>query len=220
MVRLVNAHKHGRAAGSILTLEGDESHIVFFLLSGWLAISKSMEDGGRQIVDIALAGEMIDSRSANAGTSAVQIEPLTYVKYAAIPDDAWARLLDDYPEIRRMLDRNTGAALTRMSERMLRLGKGSAESRIAYALIELCVRSSAVGLVDGSAFHIPMTQQQLGDFTGLSSVHVCRTLRRLERNRILSVTDHMDIAIHDTAALAEIAEIDPEALRNDIVPAA
>jgi CRP-like cAMP-binding protein len=112
------------------------------------------------------------------------------------------------------------AARSRISERMLRLGKAPAETTIAYTLCELCLRSSKRGLVEGAEFHIPMTQQQLGDLCGLSAVHICRTLRRLERKGVLSVTDHMDIVVHDMETMAGIAEIDPEALRQAIIPAA
>jgi CRP-like cAMP-binding protein len=112
------------------------------------------------------------------------------------------------------------AAISRMTERMLRLGKGTAESIIAFALCELWLRTTQQGLFDGGAFHIPMTQQQLGDLCGLSAVHICRTLRRLERANVLTVTNHMDIVVHDVDRLAAIAEIDAEALRKEIIPAA
>ena len=110
--------------------------------------------------------------------------------------------------------------MTRMSERMLRLGKGDAESIIAFALCELCLRSTGLSLREVEEFHIPMTQQQLGDLCGLSSVHICRTLRRMARNGILNVRNHMDVTIHDVDTLAEIAEIDPDELRKEIMPRA
>jgi CRP/FNR family transcriptional regulator, anaerobic regulatory protein len=82
------------------------------------------------------------------------------------------------------------------------------------------VRSSETACADCDGFHIPMTQQQLGDFTGLSAVHICRTLRRLQRAGILTVTDHMNVVIHNLDALAKIAGIDPGSLHQQIVPAA
>jgi CRP-like cAMP-binding protein len=112
----------------------------------------------------------------------------------------------------------TSAALARISERVLRLGKAPAETMIAFVLFELCLRSSAQCLY-GKEFHIPMTQQQLGDLCGLSAVHICRTLRRLGRNGVLSVTDHMKVTIHDVDELTRIADIDIEALQKEIVAA-
>ena len=68
--------------------------------------------------------------------------------------------------------------------------------------------------------HVPLGQQQLGDFTGLTAVHVCRTLRRLNRLDMIETGDHMDIAIHDVSALAELAGIDLGVLRKEIIPGA
>jgi len=217
---LLEAHRLDRARGAVMKLEGEETGSVYFVISGWLAVSKSLHEGQRQIVDIVLPGEFLDPGSANARTSAVEIESLSQVAVAVLAREDWARLLQGYPELRRRFDRDTAAAVSRMSERMLRLGKGATESRIAYALCELCLRVSELGLVRDSAFHIPMTQQQLGDLAGLSAVHVCRTLRRFSRHGVIKVADHMDIRILDLDALAEIAEIDPAALQNEIITAA
>lgn len=218
--QMIDGQRFERSAGAMLKVEGEATRAVYFLISGWLAVSKSMQDGHRQIIDIVVPGEFLDPGSADVETSAVEIEPLARSIYAAIPREEWLRVAGAHPELRWYFDRNLAASVSRMSERMLRLGKGSAESRIAYALCELCLRSSGFGLVEGQAFHIPMTQQLLGDYTGLSAVHVCRTLRRFRRNAIVDVSDHMTIVIRDLDTLAEIAQIDPDGLRREIIPAA
>lgn len=217
---LIESHRFKRSAGTVVKIEGDTCDVVYFPLSGWLAISKSTQDGQRQMIDILLPGDMMDPNSADRCTSPVQIEALTNVTYAAVPQPEFLRLCQARPRILDAAVRNVGAAFTRLSERMLRLGKGTAQSVIAFALCELCLRSSAAGLKNGVGFHIPMTQQQLGEFCGLSAVHVCRTLRRLERNGVVDITDHMDIAVHDVDALSQLAGVDPEHLHATIVPAA
>lgn len=138
-------HIRERPAAETLKLEGDGVRSVFFLLSGWFAVSKSMEDGHRQILDLMLAGDVLNPGSADASASAVHIEVLADVAFSAVPLDVWERLLDEQPQIRRLHDTNMKASMARMAERMLRLGKGSAASRIAYALIELCMRLDAIG---------------------------------------------------------------------------
>ena len=105
-----------------------------------------------------------------------------------------------------------------MGESLLRIGQGSAEMRISFALLELFVRLEAVGRTDGQKFHLPMNQRQIGQCTGLSNVHVCRTLRRFERNGVITSADHIDIEIVDIGALCDLADIDLDALRAEIVP--
>ena len=217
---MLHAHRQRKAAKTILKLEGEEASEIYCVLSGWLAVSKSLENGHRQLLDVMLPGEVLDPGSADVNVSTMQVEALSDVKFSAIPKGVWGRLLEDHSDLRRAYARQRAATISRMGERMLRLGKGSAESRISYAIIELCVRSSEATCTECGGFHIPMTQQQLGDFTGLSAVHICRTLRRLQRAGILSVEDHMDVVIHKMDALAKIAGIDPASLQQQIVPAA
>lgn len=225
--RLLNGTRRGLRAGSILKMEGDDCSSVYLVLSGWIALSKSLADGARQIIDIVLPGGIIDPSSADGATSAVQIEALSHAKVAVLPEATWASLRASEPDLQQFDTITLAATLSRMSERMLRLGKGSAETRLAYALIELCMRVAAAGTRRGGAmpgarsdcaYHLPLTQQMLGEYVGLSSVHVCRTMRRFARNNLISMADHMDIVIHDIDALAAIAGVEPDALHRQIIP--
>lgn len=100
---------------------------------------------------------------------------------------------------------------------MLRLGHGSAETRVCYAIIEIYLRLEAIGETQGKAFQIPMMKKQLGQFTGLSNVHVCRTLRRLSRQGgIRSLGTSMKIL--DIEAICRVADANLDDLRAEIVP--
>ena len=215
--RVIRANGRGFRAGATLKLEGDDNGAVYVVLSGWLAMSKSLANGARQIVDIVVPGGIIDPSSAQGDICAVQVETLSYARIAVVARAEWNRLCDVDASVRQFQAVTAAAALSRMSERMLRLGKASAESRIAYALIELCLRLSAIGGGSGNTYHLPLTQQRLGEYTGLSSVHVCRTIRRLTRGGLIDMSDHMDIVIHDIDVLACIADVDLEVLRRQII---
>ena len=217
---VLSANERRIRRNHLVALEGDQSKTVLCVLKGWLAVAKCLSDGEKQIIDFALPGDIIDPSAADGKSSALQIEALTDVSVAALSDTTWQEMKRDWPPLNRLASQIAAASRARRAERMLRLGKGSARMRVAYALLELCVRMRAIGHSEGCNFHVPLTQQHLGDFAGLTSVHVCRTLRGLARQGIISVEDHMDIRILDVAALAEIADIGPEALWQEIVPAA
>lgn len=202
--------------GSNLVLEGDECNVVFYVTRGWLAQSKALADGRCQIIDFAFAGDFICPGAADGITSAVTIEALTDGWLAAIPCSNWKRMIRGQPDLHHVFRRIEAAKHARGAERMLRLGNGTAEMRIAYALLELRLRLAPADDAEFSEFHIPLTQQKLGDFVGLSSVHVCRTLRRMARNGILEAKNHMDIRVFDLQSLAGLACVDPKALKRDI----
>jgi len=211
-------YEHRFHAGQTLVLQGDACGSVLHVLDGWLAVFKSLEDGQRQIIDFALPGEMIEPAAADETSSSVTVEALTEGSVAIVPWSEWERICCDRPDLQHRTHRLRAAAEARQAERMLRLGKGSAEMRIAYALLELALRSEPAQGRDAGAFYIPLTQQRLGDYLGLSSVHVCRTLRRLARKGIAETTDHMNIRLLDRDALAALADVDCAALRQEIIP--
>jgi len=203
-----------------LQIASDASRVVYYVLEGWLVVSKSTQEGHRQIIDFVLPGEMFDPGSAKSGQSSTDVAALTDAAVSVISRADWNRLLRQNHELQGIHNIRGAACYSRIAERLLRLGKSQADTRIAYAICELCLRSTELGLVDGTEFHIPLTQQVLGDFVGLSSVHVSRTFRRLKRSKILGTGDHMDIVIHDVERLAQIAEVNLEDLRAEIIPAA
>ena len=218
IIASLDANVRRFARSEPLAREHDAGDVVLIVLKGFLSVSKSLPDGRRQIVDILLGGDVLHLASGDGSLSALQVEALCETSVSRLAPAAWSALLRDCPPLAAFAERIEAAQRARMAERALRLGKGGARMRLAYALLELWIRARAIGLARGGAFHIPLTQQDLGDFAGLSSVHVCRTLGRLEEEGVISVEDHMDIRIRDAAALAQIAEVDPCLLQREITP--
>ena len=200
----------------MLQIANGKSTVVYFLLSGWLCLSKTSLAGDRQIIDFLLPGNLFDPGSGDEIMASTDVSALTDARMAVIRRDVWLQYLANHRSAQDLGSRLAAAGYARIAERLLRIGKGNAETRIAYAICELGLRANRHGLVTGQKFHLPLTQQVLGDFVGLSSVHVSRTIGRLVRRGVLSYGDHMDIVIHDVETLAELAEIDPHDLQAEI----
>ncbi|MEQ9257645.1 MAG: Crp/Fnr family transcriptional regulator [Roseovarius sp.] len=203
----------------LLELSNEATDLIYCVETGWLMVAKTTEEGQRQIIDFVLPGDVYDPGSAAVKRASADLSALSDAKISMIPRTKWNQLLADHPDLKEIHERQVAAGYARLSERMLRIGKSHAEAQIAYAVCELCLHANDLEPEDGSAFHLPLTQQVLGDFLGLSSVHVSRTLRRLRRQNVLSTGDQMDIIIHDIDRLAEVAEVDLEQLRAEIIPA-
>jgi len=204
-------------AGSDIILEGDESGPFFLVLDGWVALNKSLKDGHVQTIDIILPADVI--MPSAEGVSVFDVHALTDVTVCAVPMQELDNLeAADPPHMWTSIRALSAAAKARIAERMLRLGQGSAEVRIAYFLTELYLRISACSDNQDMVFHLPLTQQQIGEFVGLSSVHVCRTLRRLSRNGLIDTSSHLKIVINDFDSIANIAQIDINQLKAEILP--
>lgn len=213
-----NQHIRQIANNSTLLIEGDECRAVYFVVGGWLSLSKALAEGQNQIIDFALPGDFVDPAGGDGMTSSVTIDALTDGTLAVLPYRRWTTMPGEWPELHSLTHLMEAAKNARRAERMLRLGKGTAEMRVAYALVEFCIRIASVCGSEIAEFHIPLTQQQLGDFVGLSSVHVCRTMRRMVRNGVIEMSDHMDIRVLDSRSLARLAGVDIESLKRGIVP--
>lgn len=65
------------------------------------------------------------------------------------------------------------------------LGRGSAEERIAYLFLHLTKRIAARNVIRDERYPIPLRQQHIANATGLTPVHVSRTLRLFREHKIV-----------------------------------
>ncbi|MBU3077669.1 Crp/Fnr family transcriptional regulator [Sphingomonas quercus] len=74
------------------------------------------------------------------------------------------------------------------SEWVVNVGRRDALSRLAHLFCEMAIRNERAGKGNRRAFPLAITQIDLGDATGLTSVHVNRTLRELRIQGIAAIS--------------------------------
>ncbi len=205
-------------SGALIVHEGAGAAPCYWLESGVVALVKTVQDGREQIIDIYLAGELIQPLAADGVTASGALQTLTPCVVSTIPAARWAHLRADSDPVRRLCDDQAAALTARRGERMLRLGRGSAVMRLAYLLLEMHLRLGAGLAVAPTAFHLPMTQRQIGDVAGLCSVHVSRVFSQFSRDGVMTTRDHTDVELHDLAQLSDHAGVEIAALRRAIIP--
>ena len=121
--------------------------------------------------------------------------------------------LQDIPEIERpavgkamWIDTLVDASIFR--EWIANVGRRDARTRIAHVLCEFALRLKLSGLGEQTGYQLPMTQEQLGDVTGLTSVHVNRTLKSLEAEGLIERLSPRAITIGDWKKLADAGDFD------------
>jgi CRP-like cAMP-binding protein len=161
--------------------EGDKPNRVNLILEGWAYRYKVLEDGRRQITAFLVPGDICDLRMFILKEMDHSVGALTALKVAEIPSDTVLELTNTSPRIGRALWWNSLVEEAIAREWTTNLGQREAIERLAHLLCELYLRLRGVGLTNGHAeghsFEVPVTQEQLGDATGLSTVHVNRTLQ-------------------------------------------
>jgi CRP-like cAMP-binding protein len=169
---------------------------------------KVFEGGRRQIFSFHLAGDIPDLQSIHLRVMDHSLATLETSTLGFVTHDDLRPFIRAWPRIGDALWRDTliDAAIFRLW--MAGIGRKEAFGRIAHLLCELFVRSKAVGLTEGAAFLMPITQVEVADALGLSSVHVNRTLQDLRAAGLIS-THRRSVTIENWIGLQEAAEFDP-----------
>ena len=165
--------------------EGDVPTSCSVLLAGYAFRQKLTSEGTRQILSLHLPGDPIDFQTLFLSTADHNLQALTQVRIAAIPRKAIVELMDERPAVAHAVIANMLVEASIGREWQLNVGRRDARSRLAHFLCEFGQRVDASILADSGRYELPMTQEQLGDALGLTSVHVNRTLKALEAEGVL-----------------------------------
>ncbi|MBR0783113.1 Crp/Fnr family transcriptional regulator [Bradyrhizobium iriomotense] len=198
--------------GEDLIAEGDPVDSVRLVLSGWLFRHKTLEDGRRQIVNFILPGETCDAHAYLLSTMDHSITTATPVAYAEIKRARFEQLMVANRTLAEafMCETLLNSAIQR--EWVINLGRRAAFERVAHLFCEIFERLRPVGLVDGNSCALPVTQTDLADATGLSVVHLNRTIQELRASGLIVLKDRT-LTIGDLDALKNAAMYSPNYLR-------
>ena len=175
-----------------------------YVLAGWACTYRLLPDGRRQLFDLILPGDGIGVSVRRTPVAAAGVATLTPVKLVHVGALTSPATLASSPALLQLLHAATDADERRILNHLVRLGRLTALERMANLLLEIRERLDIVGLVDGTIFPLPLTQEMLADLLGLSVVHVNRTLQELRRQGLAAV-DRGVARLLDVAALARIA---------------
>ena len=194
--------------------EGEHSPDLHLVLSGLACRYKLLPDGGRQIVAFLVPGDLCDAEVFILKQMDHSIAAVGPATTALIPGGAMRDLLLNRPGIALALWWGTLTDEGVLRARIVDVGRRDARQRIAHIIYELLVRYRMVGVVTDDSFDWPVTQADLADATGLTAVHVNRTLQRL-RDEGLIATEGKRMTVLDRAGLREAAEFNPNYLHLD-----
>lgn len=200
------------AADHDIVRDGDRPSECCLILDGFACRYKLTRSGRRQIFSFHVAGDIPDLQSLHLGTMDHSLGTLTPSRVALIPHETMRDLAARFPRLAAAWWRDTLIEAATFREWMMGLGRREAYGRMAHLLCELFVRLQAVGLADGHSYALPVTQAELGDALGLSTVHVNRTLQELRRDGLI-VTRGAKVAVLDWEGLKAAGEFDPAYLR-------
>ena len=195
-------------ADEVIVREGDRPFACCLLIEGFVCRYKFTDEGKRQIFSFHTPGDIPDLQSFHLKRMDHSLGTLTRCKVAFIPHDSIANLTRRCPRVGDVLWRDTLIDAAVFREWMIGIGRRSAYTRIAHVLCEVFVRLKAVGLTDGDQCEWPITQAEIGDALGLSTVHVNRSLQELRGDGLIELGGG-SLRILDWNGLKKAGEFDP-----------
>lgn len=199
------------AARRDIVREGDKPRVVNLMLNGWANRYKTLPDGRRQIVGFFIPGDFCDLNVYILKEMDHSIGAITRARVVEITRDDMDRLTLGRPRITQALWWEQLVTDSIQREWTLNVGQRSAYERIAHLLAELFVRMKAVGLTQADSCDFPVTQTDLADATGLTAVHVNRTLQELRRDGLIEL-ERKRLRIPDLQRLMDVAMFNPNYL--------
>ncbi|MBW8784539.1 MAG: Crp/Fnr family transcriptional regulator [Novosphingobium sp.] len=191
--------------------QGDPPGGVRLMQAGWACRYRMLADGRRQILSFFLPGDLCDLNNFVLRRMDHSVMALTPVRYTMLGAEDFDSLTTRRPRLMHALWWDNLVAMAIQREWTVNLGQRSAVERLAHLLCELYVRLHVIGLANGGAFDLPITQVELADTVGLSPVHVSRTLKDL-RERNLVQLHRGKLEIFDFQALSSVALFRPDYL--------
>lgn len=195
---------HGRAwAGEVLISPDEPGTRLFTLYSGLAAKCRTLPSGQRQLLTVVLPGDLVGLQGLYTGKAWYSVEALTDVTFCVFEPGRWHELLA-VPSLAKRVSWLQALEQRHTEERLAAIGAGDARHSVAHFVLDLYVRLRRRRLYRENSFALPLTQQQLADAVGLTTVHLHRTLRGLRHDQILSLENHR-ITILDLEALRKLA---------------
>jgi CRP-like cAMP-binding protein len=175
------------AARRDIVREGEKPVAMNVVLEGWACRYKQLPDGRRQIVSFFIPGDFCDTNIFILKAMDHSIAAVTNVRLAQIAPVDFELLMNRSLRLAAALWWHELVTVSIQREWTTNVGQRTAAERIAHLFCETFVRLRVVDMVDGNSCDWPLTQYDLAEATGLTAVHVNRTLQDFRRQGLIEL---------------------------------
>jgi len=199
------------APGQEIVAEGEPTTSLGSVVSGVVALHKTLEDGRRQTVGLLFASDFIGRPlRPQAPYDAIAVTP---VRMCLFKRRRFEELLSESPALNRRLLEMTLDELDAAREWMVLLGRKTAQERLGSFLLILARRHALLTKTqpaDGLSVPLPLTREAIAEYLGLTIETVSRQFTALRKAGVVDVPDRRVVVIRDLEGLKDLAGDDDE----------
>ena len=201
--KLEERQRHVRR-GAILQRENEACGELFVLRKGLMMSYVLLDDGSRQILRFLFPGDMLGVASLIYRKAPETLCALSDCTVSPFDRNQLSELIAGHPRLSAMILVHCQVERVALTDRLAALGRTSAKARVAALLLELRNRLRATDKSVEDEFTLGLTQEEVGDATGLTAVHVNRMLRQLEEEGLIA-RENGRVTLVDEASLSRAA---------------
>lgn len=173
---------------------------VYRIDEGWACRFRLLADGRRQITALFMPGDYCEPQWAFGHRPFQPIVALTSIRATSFA----IRRADRSDDQRHHLGLSLAMMIERQGDWLVTLGRKTALERIAHLLSMIFERMQGSGLAYGKQCAMPLTQIDIADITGLTPVHVNRTLQSMRAADLIELQSRW-LRIPSLRKLREVA---------------
>jgi CRP/FNR family transcriptional regulator len=201
--RLEERQRHVRR-GAVLQRENETGGDLFIMRKGLMMSYVLLDDGSRQILRFHFPGDLLGISGMIYRDAPESLCALSDCVVSPFDRTALSDLMIAHPRLSALILVYCQIERVALTDRLAALGRTSAKARVAALLLELRNRLRATDKSVQNAFALGLTQEEIGDATGLTSVHVNRMLRQIEEEGLIA-RESGRVTLLDERALARAA---------------
>lgn len=206
-VQKFRSQQYAVDARRLVYREGEVVQESYTLFQGWVMLYKMLPNGKRQVLRFALPGDFLGSRGSGKVPINHSAMAITNSVLCGFPEDKLRQLFSERPETVAKLVSIQQREMEQCYSHIVNVGQKSAIESIACMLTELYDLCRERQITDDpAAIYIPLSQEEIADYIGITLVHVSRVIKEL-RDQGLLTNGHRKIRVLDADALRSIANI-------------
>ena len=176
-------------AQSIVQKADAPTEYLYVVKSGWLFSDMELPDGRRQIVKIHHAGDLIGMPDIALDHAALNTQSVTDTVLCPFPKRHLDKLFESSPRLTALLFTISLRDQVIFTDKLRAIGRMSARERVAHFLLDIAHRLRITNRDMTDTFRMPMTQTEIGDATGLTSVTISKTMMQLQLDKLIDRRD-------------------------------
>ena len=204
--------------GAVVISENEKPRDLFIVRSGWLHSSVILGNGSRQIMRFYFQGDILGLPLLAFADSPETVTAVTDVILCPFSRERFAAVISEHPRIAALLLGLAVADRVSLADRLASIGRTSARARVSSLLCEIFARMRRLGTPHHEPIQLPLTQEEIGDATGLTAVHVNRMMRGIVEDGLIERNGNSIRLLDDKRLSSEANFIDRTGIETGWLP--